>query len=61
MRVPSFEWDADKDGINQKKHGVSFDQAQRLLTIPSVLFSAISPMNGVKSDGSAWDSSRVSS
>lgn len=23
----SFEWDANKDGINQQKHGISFDSA----------------------------------
>lgn len=37
MRAPSFEWDADKDGINQKKHGVSFDQAQRAFDDPQRL------------------------
>jgi uncharacterized DUF497 family protein len=26
--VASFEWDPDKDAENQRKHGVSFSQAQ---------------------------------
>lgn len=26
--MPSFEWDAKKDLINQAKHGVSFAEAQ---------------------------------
>jgi len=28
MQKPHFEWDDSKDGLNQKKHGVSFSQAQ---------------------------------
>ena len=28
MDKPSFEWDSDKDQINQQKHGVSFHEAQ---------------------------------
>lgn len=28
MVKPNFEWDANKDKANQKKHGVSFEQAQ---------------------------------
>ncbi len=28
MKPPNFEWDEDKDYINQKKHGVSFEMAQ---------------------------------
>ena len=26
--APSFEWDATKDRVNRRKHGVSFDRAQ---------------------------------
>ena len=28
MKAMSFEWDADKDQINTKKHGVSFSEAK---------------------------------
>jgi len=28
LRLPSFEWDVDKDAWNQRKHGVSFAEAQ---------------------------------
>ena len=28
VKVPSFEWDEEKDRVNRHKHGVSFDQAQ---------------------------------
>ncbi len=28
MKQPSFEWDENKDVINQQKHGVSFEKAQ---------------------------------
>ena len=27
-RAPSFEWDAEKDRINRRKHGVAFFEAQ---------------------------------
>jgi hypothetical protein len=26
---PSFEWDEDKNRLNQKKHGIAFELAQR--------------------------------
>ncbi len=26
----NFEWDADKDVLNQRKHGISFEDARRL-------------------------------
>jgi len=29
-----FEWDDDKDQLNQKKHGVSFETAQRAFDDP---------------------------
>ncbi|WP_423064315.1 BrnT family toxin [Candidiatus Paracoxiella cheracis] len=29
MRTADFEWDNNKDKINQEKHGVSFFEAQR--------------------------------
>ncbi|MEI9996238.1 MAG: BrnT family toxin [Rhizomicrobium sp.] len=29
MADASFEWDDDKDRVNQVKHGVSFEPAQR--------------------------------
>lgn len=28
MNTPTFEWDEQKNQSNQKKHGVSFEQAQ---------------------------------
>jgi uncharacterized DUF497 family protein len=28
MVKPRFEWDAEKDNANQKKHGVAFAMAQ---------------------------------
>ncbi len=30
-----FEWDSNKDRMNQKKHGVSFDLAQQAFLDPS--------------------------
>jgi len=30
----SFDWDPDKDRLNQKKHGVSFDSAQHAALDP---------------------------
>jgi uncharacterized protein len=29
-----FEWDSDKDGLNLKKHGISFEQAQLVFNDP---------------------------
>ena len=34
MPQPSFEWDEDKDCVNQKKHGVSFEEAQHAFDDP---------------------------
>lgn len=34
MSKTNFEWDFDKDQINQKKHGVSFSPAQRAFLDP---------------------------
>ena len=34
MPKPSFEWDKEKDFINQKKHGVSFEEAQNAFDDP---------------------------
>jgi uncharacterized DUF497 family protein len=31
--VAIFEWDPDKDAENQRKHGVSFAQAQNVIRI----------------------------
>ena len=28
MKQSSFEWDENKDAVNQQKHGVSFEKAQ---------------------------------
>ena len=35
-KVPAvtFEWDSDKDRVNQSKHGISFDEAQLAFTDP---------------------------
>lgn len=35
MAQPSFEWDADKDDANQKKHGVAFAEAQLAFLDPN--------------------------
>ena len=35
MAKTSFEWDEDKNRLNQKKHGVSFEQAQRAFDDPN--------------------------
>ena len=34
MKSPNFEWDQEKDRINQKKHGVSFEAAQQAFDDP---------------------------
>ena len=34
MNTPTFEWDEDKDFENQKKHGVSFAEAQHAFYDP---------------------------
>lgn len=34
MPKPSFEWDEEKDILNQKKHGVSFEEAQHAFDDP---------------------------
>lgn len=34
MSLPDFEWDAEKDEANQRKHGVSFKQAQEAFFDP---------------------------
>ena len=31
MARSSFEWDEVKNRVNQKKHGVSFEEAQRII------------------------------
>jgi uncharacterized DUF497 family protein len=31
-RAMRFEWDAGKEEINQRQHGISFDEAKELLT-----------------------------
>ncbi|MBM3740092.1 MAG: BrnT family toxin [Acidobacteria bacterium] len=33
-----FEWDAEKDQSNQKKHSVDFEAASRVFTDPDVIF-----------------------
>jgi uncharacterized DUF497 family protein len=33
-QTPTFEWDPDKDRLNQKKHGVSFNLAQYAFADP---------------------------
>jgi uncharacterized protein len=35
VRKISFEWDQEKDALNQKKHGVSFSEAQEAFFDPS--------------------------
>ena len=34
MRKESFEWDTEKDLVNQSKHGVSFSEAQMAFADP---------------------------
>ena len=34
MSKITFEWDSDKDSINQRKHGISFLSAQRAFEDP---------------------------
>ena len=34
MTKPSFEWDEEKNFVNQKKHGVSFEAAQHAFDDP---------------------------
>ncbi len=34
MSVTHFDWDSEKDAENQRKHGVSFAQAQRAFADP---------------------------
>lgn len=34
MNEPSFEWDEAKNTLNQRKHGVSFHEAQRAFLDP---------------------------
>jgi uncharacterized DUF497 family protein len=34
MPTPSFEWDEEKNLLNQKKHGVSFEAAQTAFDDP---------------------------
>ena len=35
MAKASFEWDPDRDLVNQRKHGVSFAEAQQAFLDPS--------------------------
>ena len=35
MNTIRFEWDTDKDSANQKKHGVSFDEAKTVFYDPT--------------------------
>lgn len=39
MKQPSFEWDDSKDATNQKKHGVSFYEAQEAFFDPKRLIA----------------------
>jgi uncharacterized DUF497 family protein len=32
--VSSFEWDEEKNRINQEKHGITFEEAQRVFLYP---------------------------
>jgi len=34
MAMPRFEWDEDKDRLNQEKHGISFSLAQYVFADP---------------------------
>ena len=34
LSAVTFEWDSDKDRINQSKHGVSFEEAQLAFVDP---------------------------
>ena len=43
-----FEWDADKDVENQRKHGVSFALAQEAFLDPQRGWHAISPIARLK-------------
>ena len=49
MSMESFEWDADKDLVNQVKHGVSFSQAQVAFSDPyRVIAQDLSHSHGEK-------------
>lgn len=36
----NFEWDDEKDAVNQAKHGVSFQEAQRVFADPRRILQA---------------------
>lgn len=38
MDAPEFEWDPRKDARNQRKHGVSFDEARTVFDDDEALF-----------------------
>jgi uncharacterized DUF497 family protein len=40
MRKDCFEWDPDKDRVNQEKHGVSFQHAQYAFADPRRVIAA---------------------
>lgn len=40
MVEPSFEWDESKDTLNQRKHGVSFFEAQSAFLDPKRVIAA---------------------
>lgn len=47
MRTVRFEWDAEKDRLNQEKHGVSFKQARQAFKDPNrVIVKDITHSNG---------------
>jgi len=41
LTVVTFEWDSDKDRINQSKHGVSFEEAQLAFADPKRVMRSI--------------------
>lgn len=41
-----FEWDSDKDEINQRKHGISFDIATQVFYDPNLITTADNDSKG---------------
>ena len=35
MKVPEFEWNTEKSKLNNKKHGILFDEAQTVFADPN--------------------------
>ena len=48
--MESFEWDPEKDFVNQAKHGVSFSEAQFAFADPDRVIAEARPTVMVKND-----------